>query len=662
TMRTFFRQLLLVAMLAVLPLAGHAQGVGERILDFSSVITVRADSSMLVRETIKVRAENGQIVHGIYREFPTQYTDSAGETYRVGFTVQSVTRDGQPEDYRIEHVNNGAKIYFGKSRVTLTPGIYTYTFTYLTDHQLGYFADHDELYWNVTGNGWVFPIDHASATVTLPHGINRKRIAVEGYTGAMGEKGHAYRATVDKNGIAHFSTTEWLEPYHGLTIVVSFPKGFVTKPTTSARGSYDPHSNNIPLLDPMAMRQYLAARSFYFPLVLLALALVLGYYLLIWFRYGRDPRPGTIIPRYFPPEGFSPADIRYLRQTSFDNRAFTAEIINLAVKGALTITETVSQVLWTSEKTYTLTKNTSEPQPPLSPVELRMLQELFRSGESLTLKATNYQPVQKASGVLQKEVEAHLAGRYFNANGKFQLVGVLASLLAVVVLGILIFRQTEENLFVAGIVGGLFFTIGLSMIWFSITSTLGKRLNSSAIGSGCLMLFFLPFAGMGLFGLLASGGSFALLMVGTVLINLIFSGLLKAYTPEGRRVLDEIEGFRMYLETAEKDRLNYENPPERTPQLFERFLPYALALDVEQAWSEQFAAVLAHAGEGGTAYQPSWYNGSLGALAATGLASSLGGAFDSAVSSSSTPPGSSSGSGGGGSSGGGGGGGGGGGW
>jgi uncharacterized membrane protein len=151
------------------------------------------------------------------------------------------------------------------------------------------------------------------------------------------------------------------------------------------------------------------------------------------------------------------------------------------------------------------------------------------------------------------------------------------------------------------------------------------------------------------------------------LMNGIFYHLLKAPTMAGRIILDQIEGFKMYLGVAEKDRLNLENPPERTPEIFEKFLPYALALDVEQQWAEQFEDVLAKAGQAGQEYSPSWGTGSgWHNLTATSFASSMGSSFASTISSASTAPGSrsggSGGGGGGGSSGGGGGGGGGGGW
>ena len=152
----------------------------------------------------------------------------------------------------------------------------------------------------------------------------------------------------------------------------------------------------------------------------------------------------------------------------------------------------------------------------------------------------------------------------------------------------------------------------------------------------------------------------ALLVV--IFINFIFYNLIKAPTLYGRKIMDQIEGFKLYLSVAEKEGLNMRNPPEKNPELFEKYLPFALALDVENAWSEQFTKVLAQAQiEHG--YSPTWYSGRHWRThGATGLASSLGSAFSATISSSSSPPGSSSGSGGGGSSGGGGGGGGGGGW
>jgi uncharacterized membrane protein len=160
------------------------------------------------------------------------------------------------------------------------------------------------------------------------------------------------------------------------------------------------------------------------------------------------------------------------------------------------------------------------------------------------------------------------------------------------------------------------------------------------------------------------------LAVGIVIVNVllvpIFAWLMRAHTPAGRRLLDQLEGFRLFLDVAEKDELNLKNPPAITPALFEAFLPYALALGVEQRWAERFNASLAP--ERAAAYQPVWYHGHWDIRSGTpgagigAATAAVTGAVASSIAAAATPPGSSSGVGGGGFAGGGGGGGGGGGW
>jgi uncharacterized membrane protein len=187
-----------------------------------------------------------------------------------------------------------------------------------------------------------------------------------------------------------------------------------------------------------------------------------------------------------------------------------------------------------------------------------------------------------------------------------------------------------------------------------------------------LTLFSLPFlAGecIGIFMLWTGAGAAAVFVIfAGIGINLLFHYLLKAPTRAGRQLMDRVEGFRMFLKAVDGDRMSRMTaPPNMTPQLFERFLPYALALGVEHAWAEQFAQVLGAAagasGQSRAGYSPAWYSGSgTAAFSAAGFTSSFSSSFSSAISSASAPASSGSGSGGGGSSGGGGGGGGGGGW
>jgi hypothetical protein len=155
----------------------------ERILSFHSDIAVHHDASMTVRETIRVMSEGQEIRHGIYRDFPTHYKDFLGNRYIVGFAVMKVLRDGTPEPYHIDHISNGERIYIGDKDTLLSPGEYTYTLEYTTTRQLGFFKDYDELYWNVTGNGWRFKIERASTSVVLPGEASRHVISTAAYTG-----------------------------------------------------------------------------------------------------------------------------------------------------------------------------------------------------------------------------------------------------------------------------------------------------------------------------------------------------------------------------------------------------------------------------------------------------------------------------------------------
>jgi uncharacterized membrane protein YgcG len=159
-------------------------------------------------------------------------------------------------------------------------------------------------------------------------------------------------------------------------------------------------------------------------------------------------------------------------------------------------------------------------------------------------------------------------------------------------------------------------------------------------------------------------GLFSIAVIVLMAVTTVFFAIImKRPTLRGRKLLDEMIGFKDYLEIAEKYEMELRNPPEKTPQLFEKYLPFALALGVDQSWAEKFSAVLENAQQAdGKSYSPTWYNGSWSNANLSRATSGLSSSLNTAVTQSVTPPGSSSGGGGGGFSGGGGGGGGGGGW
>ena len=278
--------LLSVVLLLTAVTVPAARAELERILEFRSDLRVHEDSTMTVTETITVLAQGREIKRGIIREFPTRYRDRLGNRVEVGFEILEVLRDGRPEPYSTRTLSNGVEIKIGDKDVFLQPGRHSYAITYRTNRQLGFFDEYDELYWNVTGTGWSFAIDHAVAVIELPSGA--RLIQQAGYTGPQGAVGRDYHY-LQEGGRHVFRITRGLGPREGLTIALSWPKGFVTEPTRQQR------------------IEYFLADNLSTAVALGGLALVLGYFLLVWTAVGKDPAKGTIIPRYEPPAELSAA-------------------------------------------------------------------------------------------------------------------------------------------------------------------------------------------------------------------------------------------------------------------------------------------------------------------------------------------------------------------
>lgn len=618
-----------LALAAIIFHFPHSVEAAETINSFHSRVIIENNGDLIITETIQVRAEGKQIKRGIYRDFPTKYRDNRGNTVRVGFDLLEVLRDGSPEPHHIATKGNGKRIYIGHKDRRLQTGPHTYEITYRTTRQLGFFEEYDELYWNVTGNGWAFPIAEASCLVEFPD--QAPEVQATAYTGPQDSQGQDFNLTRDEMGNPRFATTRLLKPGEGLTVAVAWAKGYVTPPSISQKLGH-------------LISDY---RSLWFSLF--ALVLVTGYYLLVWRWVGKDPPKGTIIPLYTPPKGISPAAARYVMEMGFDKTVFAAALVNMAVKGYHRIEQD-------EDDTYTLMRTDETADPALAPGEKAVAKILFQHNQSLPLEQKYHRKLGRALKALKSKMQLEYDGSYFYHNRRYFIPGAIISLVALLIL-VLTGNDLGGGFFMMIWLGG--WTVGCTVLGMTVFSSWKNRQWKTAV---TMSLFSLPFFGGEIFGLWAFSDMVSplapLILIGLVLINIGFYQWLKAPTLAGRGVMDALEGFKLYMQVAEKERLNLLNPPERTPALFEKYLPYALALGVEQEWSEQFADVLAQAQNTET-HGPGWYRGS---TPYSNLGSTLGSTFTGAVSSSSTAPGSSSGSGGGGSSGGGGGGGGGGGW
>ena len=651
----------------------------EAITYFESDVTVNPDSSLLVKETITVNVQGIRIKRGIFRDFPTDYKDRQGNTVRVGFDVVDVKRNGKNESYKIENRFNGKRIRIGNADVFLDKGFHTYTITYRTDRQLGFFEEFDELYWNVTGNGWEFTIENAKTIIRLPAGTQVKQYAA--YTGPQGAQGQDFRLTNSSNPIT-FETTRALRPGEGLTVAVAWPKGVVAAPTD------------------LDQAQYLLKDNAGFFVGMAGLAGLFFYFYTAWSQVGRDPDAGAIIPLYTPPKNISPGASRYTRSMGYDQKAYTAALISMAVKGALIIEEDgsnpvedaidsepdildskvgkfIKSLLGTN---YVLRRSEQQSSADLSPGERAIFNTLLSSRSSIELKQKNHQVLQRSIKNFQAQLKKECNGIYFESNLGFFAIGAALSL-AILGLSSWLSHMPMQTFVTGAASAGL-----AALVTYVVLKFFGQKLgvtSSNVEGLGNIFGFLVRRLGFVIIGIMFVGsgistsilstlseGQFdpllALAMSALGVLNVLFYYLLKAPTEVGQQVMEHLEGFRMYLSVTEKDRMNMFNAPGKTPELFEKYLPYALALDVENEWSNQFADVLTKAAQSDSddsGYRPRWYRGSnWNSSQPQSFVSSLGTSLAGSVASAATAPGSSSGSGGGGSSGGGGGGGGGGGW
>jgi hypothetical protein len=233
-----FAALLVAALTLVAPAAAQKPGAddagssdnasrGERIISYLSDISIARDASLHVVETIRVDAEGDRIRHGITRDFPTRYTVN-GRNLRVGFEVEGVERDGQPEHYTRESISNGVRLRIGSASTEVSAGEHSYVIRYTTTRQIGFFDTYDELYWNAVGTDVIFDVDSAEAHIHLPQAVpfgNRSS-----YTGSQGSQASNAEIVSEGPGDIVFRTTRPLAPHEGFTVAVAWPKGVVTAP------------------------------------------------------------------------------------------------------------------------------------------------------------------------------------------------------------------------------------------------------------------------------------------------------------------------------------------------------------------------------------------------------------------------------------------------
>lgn len=545
----------------------------EVITKFISDIQIANNGIITVAETIEVAAENVNIKRGIYRDFPTQYFDSWMTKKSVGFKVFSVTRNGQPEPFHTQEMINGIRVYIGSSSVTLPKGLHQYQIIYQTNKQIGHFDGYDEFYWNVTGTGWMFSILKASTRIQLPEKGHQLVLDQRAWTGYQGQQEQNY--TINKtDSFIGFETTQKLEPYQGLTIGIQFPKGLV-------------------MPEPFDFSGFINDNLLWLISVILLL-FYLGFYLIAWYRFGRDPKKGVLITRFYPPKGLSPAAVHFIDNGRANNHTLTAAILSLATKGYVAITQLKDQ--------YRLNLLKPEKQVTLSDGEKALKEKLFthKRKELIirpSLSTALFTGRQKLFSLLKKEFQ----NKCFVDNRSYVLWGCITSLFVLFVGTLLLYQQT---LSVTELIS-LIFSSGI-LIVIAVAFLMASPILASTI-----LILLLAASYMDLIQFVVTHQKWIYFVLFLSGVNLLFAYLLRAPTVFGRHIKDEIDGLKLYMKSAEEARLDTLNPPDKTIEHYEQLLPYAIALGLENQWSEKFASVINSQTSTPTSvqtnYQPAWF-------------------------------------------------------
>lgn len=566
-------------LLFALALVGVSPAWAQRSLaikGFDATIVVSRDATLDVTESIT--AEFTGAWNGIYRTVPVVYRTPQGFNWTLRLQLLGAA-DGEGRALKVETSREG---HFLKYKIWV-PGAHDATRTVILRYQaangLRFFEDHDELYWNVTGDLWDVPLEAAAARIELPSAAEGVRAIA--FNGAYGSTARDAAVTIQGTAV-RVVMPKALGFHEGLTAVVGWNKGAVVEPTRVEKAA-GLVTNNWPLAIPVVV--------------------FLGMFGL-WYRVGRDPASLPVAVQYEPPAGLTPAEAGTLMDGSVDMRDITATLVHLAVGGYLKIEEKEEEHLLglLKHREYVFQRlSPPEGAPRLAPHELRVLGGLFRY-ERGTVRLSDLE------NEFYKELPA-----------------------------------IRKNVFDGLIQRGLY---------RSRPDTVKHNWTGTgvALGVATVVLGLVAAPAVGLY---LSAASVIIAAVASTLILVGFGLIMPARTTLGARLYERVRGFEEFLQRVESDRFER---VIKTPEMFERFLPFAMAFGVERKWAQAFQDVYRE--------PPSWYDGT-GSMTfnASSFSSHLSAMSSRAGSTMSSSPRSSGGSGfSGGSSGGGGGGGGGGGF
>ncbi len=509
---------LLVLVFSALFYVGIALAqVSEAIKNFDVNAQIQRNGTVLVQESIVYDfGENWK--HGIYRD-----TYSKG----INIKVKIVQMDDREVKYEVINSNDNVRVKIGDPDQTIL-GVHTYSIIYSVKGAVRFLSDHDEFYWNVTGNGWIVPIEAVSAAASIEGNVSEKDIQLKCYTGVFGSLEQNCFAQLPLLGCegckittATFEVTKPLWPGEGLTVMFGWPKGVVVGPSVLEKIS-----------------DFFLQFGFWF------LPIIIFIYLFqLWWRKGMDIKlHKTIIAQYELPNDLRPAEVGYILRQQFSNKDLSATIIDLAVRGYLKIQEKETKILFFKQKDWELIKlKDFRNDESLEPYEEFLLEKIFEGSDNVLVAS------------LKKEFYKNI-------------------------------KELKNNVSVEMVLDDYF------------VSDPGKAQKKFAgVGIAILVIFYIFVEFINKFaGFFASANIWLPFLVSGILF-FIFGIVMPKKTLKGTELLWQIKGFKEYIKTAERYRVQF----QEKENIFEKYLPYAIVFGLTKKWAKAFEGIVQN--------PPNWY-------------------------------------------------------
>ncbi|MDR0291294.1 MAG: DUF2207 domain-containing protein [Elusimicrobium sp.] len=585
----------------------------EYIKSYDVTLALDKDGGATVTETIAANAEHKKINRGLYRDLPYSFDAGYGLSGTMSYNVISLTRNNGQEPYFTEDRSGSLRVNFGNDDLIPT-GINTYTLKYSATNAAGFFKDYDEIYWNVTGNDWDFPIRAAAFTLKLPPGAEVIKDKISFYSGPAGSKNKP--AVSVSNGADgqtfYFFLNEPLRAREGFTVAVPFKKGLLTPPSKEE-----------------LFKMYFFSNLKFAALPLWVLV-VFAYFFIVWVKFGRDKRIKPVYAVYDPPAGMTPALAQCLWTMGGGSGAsyLSLLIIQFAVKKCIKI----EKYRFFTYSSYTLTAQ-KENASALDDKEREIFDRLFFAGEQIILSGNYNSALGTVSRRLKDSIKEE-SKQYIAENKILFFFGCLLALLFLLITGFISYPDKGNMILFLGFFFLPLMSVNIGAVSVALSAFISKTGSKLSV-FGALWATLLSLTLSALF--LTQGAQsmaftiiFCVCYLALVLICGIFKVLMPSFTDKGRALVSELAAFKQYLEIGEFGRIEASNP-EAQAEVFCKYYPYAVAFNMENKWNKHFKSIL-----GNTAAQRVVNERGLGSMPGGGAF--MAGALTGVLARTMTPP------------------------